>query len=173
MENANEVLNELIELTQKEVITYDSYFCLKYDETDGRYSLWGWSEDLDNIKKNFLSIFICCNIIKYNESNKIDIIDSNLAATLVDSDVDKFEDLNNEEKNFYKLFTKTSKSDSFLKFKLSANKLCKYLTKKGYVLHFELFKNAKDALPRALELDQYLPEEDLGMGYVLYSLLFD
>lgn len=170
--NDNEI-KRLIDITETEPICIDSYMCLKEDESDGQYVRWGWNTELKEIRDHFLFVFVTGTILQYNISKGINKISDEFVMSCINGTISILDNFSNIEKIFFDKWCKIHDVDNFEKLKKTTKKLCEYLTSIGYKMSFILYENPKKALSKALEIDKYLPNEELGFGKFLKANIDD
>lgn len=164
---------KLLTIIVEEPLCIESYMCLKEENINGPYGEWGWNKNLRNIQDHFLYVFILGNIIQYNECKKLNKIRSEIAMEMLNGNSLLDVQLTKEESKFYKMWNVTSVYSDFDILKKNSKKLCKFLTTLGYEMNFILYRKPKKAVAKALELDKYLPEGELGFGEFLRANLND
>lgn len=162
--------NELLNLHNRlisEPISKKTYFCLKDDHIEDGYAEWGWSENLDCIRDNFLYVFVLGNMAMYNGKKKINRISNDLIVNLINDEQCNMEKVIEVETKFIILWKDVKDCNDFKRLKEKSKNLCEYLTLLGYELNFGLYKNAKEAVKIAQFLDSYLPDGEEGFGSFL------
>lgn len=169
----DEEFERLLTITESEPICIESYVCLKEDSVEGPYGRWGWNKSLRSIQDHFLYVFVLGTIIQYNEIKQVNKIRSEIIMEMINDNSLLDVELTKQESTFYKMWNRTSVYIEYNAFKKNSNKLCKYLTLLGYKMNFILYENPRKALSKALRLDKYLPDGELGFGEFLKSSLND
>lgn len=163
----NKEFKKLLTITESEPIGIDSYMCLKEDNVEQPYGRWGWNKSLKKIQDHFLYIFILGTIVQYNEEKQIHKIRNEIVMAIINNKSLLNIQLSTFEQEFYKLWNQASMYCEFECFKHNSEELCFYLSSIGYKLNFILYKNPVEALDKALELDEFLPEGEYGFGEFL------
>ena len=144
-------------------------------DTGNIYGEWGWSRKIENIKKFVLYFAIVKTIIDHN-NNEPGVISNELLDKLFNGkrlNLDAVNSLNSEEKMFYFLFDVLKDAKGYDEIVQSINTMIKFLNENNYKINVFIYKDAREALPKALEWDQYLPEGEAGFGEFLKNCLED
>ena len=158
---------ELINAVNTEPITKNSIMCLKEDFVDGGFGMWGWSENWETIQEHFMYVFIPFTVLEYNKRKKERVFRDELVAEIIDLMYwFSFKETKKEFK-FYIKWIDVKRSSTYNEFVKTSKELCEFLSDNGYKVNFEIYENPKKALKKALELDQYLPEGEVGFGEFL------
>ena len=145
-------------------ITYDSYFYIgDFKVEDGRYARWFFNDDFKKIKKHILYITI---LFETKLNLNANLINSLLSKKKIETD-----DLLNNEREFETLFKKADSSVNIEELKKALIELVDYVNKAGVDLKVNVYKNAKDALPKAIEIDQLAGEDEYSFSSLLLELI--
>lgn len=168
-----EKFEELLNSLHTEYLTTKSYICLTGSAVDGTAE-WGFSEDIEKIKEYFLNITVLCSLIRYKEFKHKEVIGKDFCLSLLLNKPINMNELTLEEKEFYKLWSKTKNDSGYKALKKNSEKLCSYLYTLGYDVNLRLYKDMKAALPDALEFEAREGYDDgMGFGSILYALVND
>lgn len=163
-------LEKIILSTEIEPISIESFICLKEDYVENGYGRWGWSKNLDTVKLNFLYGFVIVNVLNYNEKKVINKICNDFIISIICEE--SFENMSLVEKEFLNKWNNILKINKYSELKKAANKFCKFLSSLGYIMEYTLFKNPKQALPKALELEHFISDDEMSFGkFLLLNLL--
>ena len=170
--------NKIVDSVITEVMNEDTHFFLtEYHviEDDTTFGMWGWSKKTEVIKNYVLYVASLKTIVDHNQFNQgtisNDLVDKLLNNKKITNDY--LNGCTDAEKLFYSQFTWLKDSKSYDDIKQDIKTLVKVLNEHGYKLNILLYDDAKEALPKALELDQYLPEDEPGFGEFLKECLED
>ena len=169
---SEEMLNEINMHMFDQELNINSYICLYGSDITGEAD-WAWNNDVDNIKKYFLYIFITSTLYKYYSDRKKEIIGLEIVTKLCNClELNKGE-CTLEEWQFYDLWKKILNAKNFKILEKEISKMCKFLNNKGFDLTFVMYENPKKALPVALELDECVEEGDIMFGALLKKIIED
>ena len=144
-------------------------------ETDSTFGTWGWSRKPEIIKNFVLYVASLKAIVEQNNVQqgtiRYELVDKLLNNKKISDEF--LNSCNYDEKMFYFQFTWLKDSKGYEDLKKDVWTLVKVLNEAGYKLNIILYNNPYEALPKALELDEYLPEGELGFGEFLRSCLED
>lgn len=170
--------NKILDSVVTEVMNEDTHFFLiEYQdlEKDSTFGMWGWSKKPEVIKNYILYVASLKTIIDHNQVEQGVISDELIDKLLNNKKITDYylNGCTDGEKMFYFQFTWLKESKSYDDIKQDIETLIKVMGEFGYKLNVILYKDAKEALPKALELDQYLPEGEPGFGEFLKECLED
>lgn len=161
-----------------EVMNENTHFFLTeyHDfENDSTFGMWGWSGKVEKIK-NYVLYVAAPKTILYHNQVKEGTISEDLVDKLFNNKkitTDYLNGCTDGEKMFYSTFLWLKDSKGYDEVKKDITTMVKVLNEYGYKLNILVYEDAKEALPKALELDQYLPDDEPGFGEFLKECLED
>ena len=142
-------------------------------DTGNTYGEWSWSCKIENIKKYILYFAVARTIIEHNNINP-GVISNELVDKLFNGKrftLEAINALNETEKLFQFLFDALKAANGYEQIVKGINLMAKFLNENGYKINVYIYKDANEALPKALELDEYLPNDEHGFGKFLKKCL--
>ena len=145
-------------------IGFDSYFYLgDFNLGENRFAMWFHHDDYKKLKQHILYITILFEAKLPFNNEFIDSLKLNKDTSHIELSVD--------EKRFLKFFNEAIETSGFEEFKSKLAELVELINEVGIDIKIDIFKNAKEALPKALDLDRQAGEDEYSFSKILISLM--
>ena len=145
-------------------IGFDSYFYLgDFNLGENRFAMWFHHDEYKKLKQHILYITILFEAKLPFNNEFIDCLKLNKDTSHIE--------LSSEEAIFLKLFNEVIETTDFEDFKKQLSKLVEFINEICIDLKIDIFKNAKEALPKALDLDRQAGEDEYSFSKILMSVV--
>ena len=155
-------LKKLYQSGRNQIAEYNSFYYLSDIKKDDEGQInWYFNNSYEGIKEHILYATILSDTIPIDFS----IVEKMLLRKPID-----VSELNKDQLEFYNHFIDAEKCSNIDVFIEKVQKLVKVINKQGKDIKIYIFKNAKEALPKAIQIDSKYGEDEYSFSNMLMQI---